>query len=318
MADVDGDGVLDLIVGAGKDHAPEVVAFAGARTNRGPFGTEPARFQAFSDVMRSGVSVAAAQIDGTTSDNVIVVSGPGAPSEVKVYRSELPALGAAPAVFSKFTPYANDTSGVSLSAGFVDFGTGRNSIVTAPGAGSVAQVKIFVFPLLTPIQGGSHSAIKTAPIDQPVNSASFLPFGKDYKGGVSLAVGWLAGSLGGAKRIIVSELSGTGMVKAFSSGSALDGGPAMYLSNPSMHDHSAVFREIASFQPFAGSTGTQVAATSTTAGANLLVSGASSPGQRIPKFDFVRPSPTANMLELLPLGQVLSLRGSRPLVLAGE
>ena len=30
MGDVDGDGVLDLIVGAGKDHAPEVVAYAGA------------------------------------------------------------------------------------------------------------------------------------------------------------------------------------------------------------------------------------------------------------------------------------------------
>jgi hypothetical protein len=29
MADVDRDGVLNLIVGAGKDHAPEVVAFAG-------------------------------------------------------------------------------------------------------------------------------------------------------------------------------------------------------------------------------------------------------------------------------------------------
>jgi hypothetical protein len=40
MADVDRDGVLNLIVGAGKDHAPEVVAFAGARTNRGFFGTE--------------------------------------------------------------------------------------------------------------------------------------------------------------------------------------------------------------------------------------------------------------------------------------
>ena len=29
MGDVDGDGILDLIVGAGKDHAPEVVAYAG-------------------------------------------------------------------------------------------------------------------------------------------------------------------------------------------------------------------------------------------------------------------------------------------------
>ena len=39
MGDVDGDGVLDLIVGAGKDHAPEVVAYAGAaRGGKGAFG----------------------------------------------------------------------------------------------------------------------------------------------------------------------------------------------------------------------------------------------------------------------------------------
>jgi FtsP/CotA-like multicopper oxidase with cupredoxin domain len=322
MADIDGDGVLDLIVGAGKDHAPEVVAYAGARTNRGPFSTELARFQAFSRDMRSGVNVAAAQIDGTTSENIIVGSGSGAPSEVKVYTSRLPAPGIEPAVFSKFIPYANDTSGVSLAAGLVDFGTGRESIITAPGAGSVAQVKVFVFPLFTPVQSRGPSAMKMGPVNpvnlQPLNSASFLPFGKDYKGGVSLAVGWLAGSLGGAKRIIASELSGTGTVKVFSSGSALDGGPAMYLSNPSMHDHSASFREIASFQPFPGGTGAQVAATSTTVGANLLVSGASSPGQQILKFDFVRPGRKAHMLEPSPLGQVVSLRNSRPVVLAGQ
>ena len=48
MGDVDGDGVLDLIVGAGKDHAPEVVAFTGAaRAGKGAFGTEIAHFQAF-------------------------------------------------------------------------------------------------------------------------------------------------------------------------------------------------------------------------------------------------------------------------------
>lgn len=316
MGDLDGDGVLDLLVGAGKDHAPEVVAYAGARTNRGPFGTELARFQPFATGMRSGVTVAVAQIDGTTSGNVIVGSGPGAPSEVKVYRSALPAAGAAPAVFAHFTPYPNDASGVSLAAGFVDFATGRDSIVTAPGAGSVAEVKVFVFPLLTPIAGGSHQGMKA--IDQPVNSASFLPFGKDYKGGVSLAAGWLAGSLGGAKRVIVSELGGAGTVKVFSNGSALDGGPEMYLHNPSAHDHSAPFREIASFQPFAGGTGTQVAVTSTTEGANLLVSGASSTGQQVLKFDFVRQGPKANVVEPSPLGAVISLKGSRPVVLAGE
>ena len=106
-----------------------------------------------------------------------------------------------------------------------------------------------------------------------MNTASFIPFGDDYRGGVSLATGWLAGSLGGAKRIVVSQLADRGAVKVFSSGSALDGGPAMYLHSPMHHGHGAHFREIASFEPFDGSAGTRVATTSTTTGADLLVSG---------------------------------------------
>ena len=41
MGDVDGDGVLDLVVGAGKDHAPEVVVYSGKA--RGGKGAVPDR-----------------------------------------------------------------------------------------------------------------------------------------------------------------------------------------------------------------------------------------------------------------------------------
>jgi hypothetical protein len=79
-----GDGILDLIVGAGKDHAPEVVVYAGASIRgKGAFGTELARFQPFDSQACGGVSVAAAQIDGTNADNLIVGSGPGVTSEVR-------------------------------------------------------------------------------------------------------------------------------------------------------------------------------------------------------------------------------------------
>jgi hypothetical protein len=135
---------------------------------------------------------------------------------------------------------------VSIATGFVDFSTGRDSLVTAPGADSPAEVKVFAFPLLKPI----GPAAPGAGIEQPVTTASFLPFGNDYRGGVSLATGWLSGMLGGAKRIVVSQLAGNGTVKIFSSGSALDGGPSLYLQSPMHHGHGAQFREIADFKPF--------------------------------------------------------------------
>src|SRR5947209_235114 len=112
LGDVDGDGVLDLIVGSGADHAPEVVSYAGAAIRgKGAFGTELARFLAFDSVARGGVIVATACIDGTTADNVIVGSGPGIPSEVKGYQIPLAAASSAgPALFAAFKPYGDDQS----------------------------------------------------------------------------------------------------------------------------------------------------------------------------------------------------------------
>jgi hypothetical protein len=257
--------------------------------------------------------VAAAQIDGTNADNIIVGSGPGVPDEVKVYQIPLAVSSSTgPALFATFKPYGEDRSGVSVATGFVDFSTGRESIVTAPGPGMQARIKVFVFPLLSSIGMAGQGNIPAA--DQPMDTALFLPFGDDYRGGVSLATGWLAGALGGAKRIIVSQLADRGAVKIFSSGSALDGGPSLYLQSPLLHDHGAHFREIASFEPFGGSGGARVAATSTTTGANLLVSGVAPGGTDVSviKYDFVRPNAQSTTLEAVRLGQVWSGKGSAP------
>ena len=327
MGDVDDDGVYDLLVGAGKDHAPEVVVYSGeSRNGKGAFATELARFRPFAAEARGGISVTAAQIDGTSADNIIVGSGPGIPSEVRVYSSKLPSSpGTAPVLFSTFSPYAGDRSGVSLGSGFVDFATGRDSIVTAPGPGVPAEVKVFAFSLMKPITGSSghgagHTGVHAAGPGQPVNTASFKPFGDAYRGGIALATGWLAGSLGGAERIVVSQLADAGTVKVFSSGSALDEGPALYLHSPNEHGHAPTFREIASFNPFDGTSGTRVATTSTTTGADLLVSGVASQGQSasVVRYEFARPHAQATTLQARRLAEVFSAAGSQPAMLGGD
>src|SRR5256885_16954647 len=108
---------------------------------------------------------------GPRSDNIIVGSGSGVPSEVKVYQSHLSSSpGTVPALFASFKPYGNDRSGVSIATGFVDFSTGRESIVTAPGPGSPTEVKVFAFPLLKPM--GKDGQGSTA--EKPVNTGSFI------------------------------------------------------------------------------------------------------------------------------------------------
>ncbi|MBS7544720.1 multicopper oxidase domain-containing protein [Ancylobacter oerskovii] len=306
MGDVDDDGELDLVAGAGAGHAPEVVVLSGAsQAGAAAFSKELARFFAFDAAATGGVSVAAAQIDGeSTGDNIVVGSGPGLPSEVKVFSSRLPPAGSAPELFAAFSPYPGDTSGLAVSTGFVDFTTGRQSIVTAPGPGTPSTVKVFVFPLLAPLEGAGHGHghAKAEP-RQPVLTTAFPPFGEDYRGGVSLATGWLAGALGGAERIVVGQLEG-GRVKVFSSGSALDGGPSMYLHSASAHQQ-ARFAEMASFSPFGeAARGVSVATTSTTEGADLLVSQLPSGGDGgVRRFGFGRADATATVAAATLLGE---------------
>jgi FtsP/CotA-like multicopper oxidase with cupredoxin domain len=326
MGDVDDDGVLDLVVGSGPGRAPEVVVYAGAaKAAHGPFESEIARFAPFDGGATGGISVASAQIDGTSADNIVVGSGPGAPSEVRVFGSALPSVtGTAPPLFGSFAPYEGDTSGVTLATGLVDFATGRYSIVTAPGAGTEAELRVFAYPLLKGLAGAAAPAVEHggAPHDGPggpVTKSAFKPFGDGYTGGVSLATGWMAGEFGGAQNIVAGKLVGEGTVKVFSSGSSLDGGPSLYLHSPVEHGHGASFREIASFAPFDGGAGVRVAATATTTGADLLVSGVSADKTaRVAKYGFRRAAEEADTLAPINRGDVTTVAGGAPAMLGGD
>jgi FtsP/CotA-like multicopper oxidase with cupredoxin domain len=319
MGDVDGDQVLDLIAGAGPGGTPHVAAFSGTSgAGDGPFERELLRFLAFEPGFRGGVSVAAADIDGNAlADNVIVGSGPGIETSVKVYGSVLPESGSAPDLFAEFTPYPDSAAGVTVTAGLFDAMAGRDDIVTAPGPGTPAEVKSFRYDLYTP-----NAALETwcAPdpalvSGQPRLTSELLAFDAAYTGGVSLGSGWIAGAEGGAQSLVVGQLGEPGIVRVFTTGSALFGQPSDYLESPDDHDETVTFEQVADFAPFADGSGAgvRVATTSDVHGATLLVSGRLvDDGYRtaVRKYDLVRRSSSATTLEPVLLGEVESLPGA--------
>lgn len=298
MADVNGDMILDLVAGTGKGVAPEVAVYDGNDTTEGRFKTELTRFAPFDSGFTGGVTVAGTDIDGNAmADNIIVGSGPGMESQVKVYSSTLPTeRGTEPEVYSAFTPYPGSQSGVQLATGMVEMGSGRESIVTAPGPGEPPVIKTFRWDLYTPTARAQANGTATQhagkPSD-PVQTAEYLAFDESYTGGVALTTGWVAGAEGGAKSIVTSQLAGEGGVAVWSTGSLLDGQPAIYLDSPNHHDTDVKYSRIASFTPFPGGpAGVTVATSSTTRGADLLVAG---PGE-VRKYTLERASADAKTL----------------------
>ena len=297
MADANGDQVLDLVVGTGEGVAPEVVVYDGADVGPGPFTHELARFTPFDPAFRGGVRVAGAKVEGNpVSDNIVVASGPGMESEVKVFSTKLPDAGTTPEVFSRFTPYPGSQSGVTLATGLVDE-SGRPSIVTAPGVGDAPRVKTWRFDLYTPTALAKSKGAKD-PGGAPVMTSEFLAYDENYRGGISLAAGWVNGGEGGVQSVVTGQLGADGTVRVFSSGSLLDGQPAMYTHSPN-HMGMTAFRQIASFVPYVGAprdTGVRVAATSTTSGADLLLSGMGPQGPEVRRLVLVRAPDNRSMM----------------------
>lgn len=93
-------------------------------------------FPTFEKGFQNGGFVAAGDLDGDGTDEVIVGSGPARAAEVRIFTSE-------GLLLRKFSPYATKfQGGVRVAAGDLD-GDGKAEIVTSPGPGMEPRLKVF-------------------------------------------------------------------------------------------------------------------------------------------------------------------------------
>jgi RHS repeat-associated protein len=127
VGDVNGDGVGDIVTGAGPGGGPHVRVFDG-RT-----GSDVGSFFASSPTSRAGVSIAVSDINKDGLADIITGSG----SQVRVFS------GKDQSELISFTAYSSDFTGsVYVAAGDVT-GDGFPDIVTGAGEGGGPHVRVF-------------------------------------------------------------------------------------------------------------------------------------------------------------------------------
>jgi hypothetical protein len=184
VGDVNGDGIADVIVGAGPGAPGGHVKVFDGQT-----GAELMSFMAF-DGFLGGVTVAAGDVNGDGKADVIVGAGPGAPGgHVKVFD------GGTGQVLQSFFAFAGFAGGVTVAGGDVN-GDGYSDVIVGAGWGAPGgHVKVF--------DGRTGAEL-----------VSFMAFG-GFAGGVTVAAGDVNGD--GYSDVIVGAGAGApgGHVKVF-------------------------------------------------------------------------------------------------------
>jgi FKBP-type peptidyl-prolyl cis-trans isomerase len=164
VADVDRDGVDEIVTASGSGRVAEVRVFR-------PDGTELTAFRArpYGGAYRGGIEVAAGDIDGDGDDDIVTTLSRGA-GDVRVLRSE--GTRAVLAAGKSFRPFADDfRGGATVAVADLD-GDRKGEIVVGSGVGTTPRVLVYSVT-------GSPRVVD-----------SFRPFAADpgFAGGVSVSV----------------------------------------------------------------------------------------------------------------------------------
>jgi PKD repeat protein len=148
-ADVDGDGVADIVAAAGPGGGPHVQVFSGAT------GAVIRSFFAYNATMPFGVYVAAADLNGDAHADIVTGPGVGGPPILRVFDGARGALLIDAYAFPPGTPGSDPFTGNNvwnsgLRVGVTDLDlNGTFEIMVGPGPGKAPDVKVFDFATFT-------------------------------------------------------------------------------------------------------------------------------------------------------------------------
>lgn len=136
--DVDGDGIVELVVGAGPGRSPDVRIFSTSGEWKKTFRAYPAWFS-------GGVRVAVGDVDGDGTDDIVTAPGPGIEPQVNVFR-----VDGSQIVPGGTWAYAKGfKAGVHVAVGDLD-ADGMDEIVTAPGPGGGPHIRVWDIASMQP------------------------------------------------------------------------------------------------------------------------------------------------------------------------
>lgn|GEM_PF-1167659 len=191
--DVNGDGVLDIITGAGVGGFPHVKVFSGTDFS------EIVSVFAFDLAFEGGISVASGDVDGLPGDEIVVGAGSGGGPHVRTFKWVNGTLEQLGGPLGSFFAYADEfAGGVNVAVGNFD-GMPGDEIITGAGMFGGPHVKVFS-------AGGLV--------------ASFFAFPDDGRLGVTVAAGDVDGD-GKAEILTGSGVGGGPIPRLFEGGTAI-------------------------------------------------------------------------------------------------